>query len=552
MQPRKILASVLVAGVMLGASVAAVTASPAKKGSGGGGVGVGKNANKKPTTTTTSTSTTSTSTTSTSTSTTTTLPPPPPVTVTVTLVDTGVRPTHQEFDYGGPSSTTDQFVAWWDFSADAANHLPAIGETWDTVTPDPFDANGHGTATASAAVGLNAAPASSKEPSFCPGCKLAVAKVGDGDGSVSGDLAQAIKWARETVHSDVISMSIGEIVPLPAALSASVFREIRLARQAGILVTVSNGNGWANAGLVPGEPGFATAYGNSPYALGVGASGADGPFVTTDPEVVASYTQRLASRSCDTCYASISGTSFSNPLTAGFAAHLMKTARANGGSGKADYIEQLVKYSARNTDAPPTIEGYGVIDAAQQAAAEAHAAAGTLPTRPSPDVDGLYVETVQGTLDSVWTDKAAAGLQVMTRTFLGTTSPIGTIGASAPTGLSDAEVYKIHASAGELVDVDLALPPVDGVSDVNDVDLYVVRTDNASPITGSELTAQSNNGPPNGEHVTFVSPSTADYYVIVLGWSVTLPQPFSLTSNKALEYWYQEYVAHTFGTGIFL
>ena len=324
-----------------------------------------------------------------------------PPDVVVAVIDTGVRATHQEFDYGGASSTTDQFVGWWDFSFDALWHEPATGQTWDTTFADPFDPEGHGTATAAAAVGRNIS--ASKTKSFAPGVKLAVAKVADQTGNLNGNLAAAIKWARETIDADVISMSIGAIVPQPMWSSRPVYEEIRLAREAGILFVVSNGNGWANLGLVPAEPGFATPYGNSPYALAVGATGTDGLLVTTDPEVVAAYRHTAASNACDTCYGSIAGTSFSAPRVAGFTAHLKQTGLANGQTPTADYLETLVKYSARATSTPPSNEGYGVIDEAQLAAAESHAAAGTLPTRPSPDLDALYVDMVNGTLDTAWT-----------------------------------------------------------------------------------------------------------------------------------------------------
>jgi hypothetical protein len=138
---------------------------------------------------------------------------------------------------------------------------------------------------------------------------------------------------------------------------------------------------------------------------------------------------------------------------------------------------------------------------------------------------------------------------VLTRTSLGTLSPVGTIGASAPTGLSDAEVYKIHADAGEVVDVNVAMNPPDA-SGINDIDLYVIR-DNGSLITGSELTAKSTNAAPSDESVSFVAPSTSDYYIVVLGWSVVGSQPFTLTATNAVTLAYEDYVAHTFGTGLF-
>ena len=191
--------------------------------------------------------------------------------VVVAMIDTGVRATHQEFDYRGPTDTDDQFVAWWDFSSEGGGVLPEVGQTWDTTIPDPYDGNGHGTSTASMSVGRNIANPGSQNPSAAPGFKLAVAKVGTAAGSVDGDLAEAIRWARESVKADVISMSIGAIVSLPAALNADVYREFRFAREDGILVVVSNGNGTGGAGLIPGN-GTTTNNGNSPYVLGVGAS----------------------------------------------------------------------------------------------------------------------------------------------------------------------------------------------------------------------------------------------------------------------------------------
>ena len=43
-----------------------------------------------------------------------------------------------------------------------------------------------------------------------------------------------------------------------------------------------------------------------------------------------------------------------------------------------------------------------MLSLAELPAAKSHAAAGTLPGRPSPDVSGTYVESVAGTLRSVW------------------------------------------------------------------------------------------------------------------------------------------------------
>lgn len=321
----------------------------------------------------------------------------------VALIDTGVRATHQEFDYRGPSSTTDQFVAWWDFTAEAkpAITLPKLGQLWDTQVRDPFDKNGHGTVTASMAAGRNVDP--KKTPSAYPAGKLAIAKVGTKDGSLTGSIVSAIRWATDTVRADVINISIGTIVPVPAELSRAEYDAVAYARARGVLVVVANGNGWSNAGLLPGDPGWANGFSSSPDVLSVGATGTDAYLVSTDPEVVATYTVQAPSIKDDTSYGSDSGTSFGSPFVAGFAARVIGAARAAGRATTPDRIEQLIKYTAADTSTPPQFEGYGVISVAQLAAATAHARAGTLPTRPSPDLSGTYVEQVAGTLRTVWT-----------------------------------------------------------------------------------------------------------------------------------------------------
>jgi len=458
--------------------------------------------------------------------------------VIVTMIDTGVRASHQEFNYGGSTSTTDQFVGWWDFSTGA---LPTFGQTWDATPADPFDPHGHGTATASSAVGLNVD--ATKYKSAAPGFKLAVAKVGDAGGAITGDLAAAVRWARESVKTDIISMSIGAIVPFPAAFDRDFYNEVRLARLAGILVVVSNGNGWANFGLLPGEPGATVPYGNSPDLLGVGASDLQGALVTTDPEVAAAYTQRLACRSSNTCYANISGTSFSAPYTAGFAARLMQTNRDNGFPGDPGYIETLVKYAARDTVLPPTTEGYGVVDAAQLAAANAHAAAGTLPARPTPDSNALYVDTVQRTADQAWVEYLGGPrASNLVRTNTGTGNAFGTIGTSSPS-VSEAESYDVTVTGGTLVTADLTYAVPDAV---NDVDVWVFYNATGSTFNGTQLVAYSATGAGVPEHVEFAAPATGTYQIVVTGYSIATPQAVTLTSSATLTPSFQDYVVHNY------
>jgi hypothetical protein len=321
----------------------------------------------------------------------------------IAVIDTGLNAAHQEFNYRGPGSKTDQIVGWWDFTKETKPGigLPDDGQTWDTEVRDPYDKHGHGTLTASMVGGRGAD--SAKTPAALPGAKLAIAKVGNGNGAIEGDLAAAITWAAETVRADVISISIGSIVPLPVAFAQADYDAIAAARRKGVLVVVANGNGFGNAGI-PGDPGWASWFASTTQGLAVGSSGSSGYLVSTDPEVAAIFTVTGPSHKSTDGYVKKSGTSFGTPYVAGFGAALIKAARSAGREISADRLEQLIKYSATDTATPPQFEGYGVVSQAELAAAQAHARAGTLPGRPSPDLSGTYVEQVAGRLRSAWSD----------------------------------------------------------------------------------------------------------------------------------------------------
>ena len=319
----------------------------------------------------------------------------------IAVLDTGVRATHKEFSYGGPRSTSDQFVAWWDFTTEkkGAEVLPQAGQLWDTKVKDPYDGNGHGTLTASMAAGRGADKA--QTPSANPGGLLAVGRVVNSGGSVSTALADAVDWAHRTVHADVISISIGSIVPVPSAVAAAVFDAIAAARADGILVVVANGNGYADVG-VPGDPGWANLYSSSTDVLAVGAMGGSAYTSSTDPEVTAVYDVVGPSTADDKSYVSNQGTSFGAPYVAGFAASLLRAARQAGKPLPVDTLETLLKYSATDTSLQPAFEGYGQLTDAELPRALGHARAGTLPARPATDLNAFYVEDVAGTLRLVW------------------------------------------------------------------------------------------------------------------------------------------------------
>jgi hypothetical protein len=320
----------------------------------------------------------------------------------VALIDSGARASHHEFDYRGKASTVDQFVGWWDFTNEVKGKevLPARGQVWDTAVANPYDKNGHGSMTASMVGGRGAS--AQKTPAAAPGTKLAIAKVIDGEGNVVNEAA-AIRWATRTVHADIINISIGSVVPVPADLFRDIYDAISEARAAGILVVVANGNGFANAGLIPGDPGWANSSASSPDVLAVGAENSTGLLNSTDPEVAAVYAIKGASNTDDKGYNAAGGTSFGSPYVAGYGAAVLLASRQGGHPLNAAALELFLKKSSTDSLLPPQTEGYGTLNQTNLPTAIANAKAGRIPSRPSPDVSGIYVDSVVGNLRLVWT-----------------------------------------------------------------------------------------------------------------------------------------------------
>jgi len=326
----------------------------------------------------------------------------------VALLDSGVRVTHREFAYAGPRATNDQVVAWWDFTTDKRPSalFPKPGQTWDPTVRTPYDSAGHGTGTASMAVGLGRDKA--KTPSGAPGYRLAIGKVSGNAGAIQ-NLPQAIRWAVHTVHASVISISLGDIVPEPAALVAEDLDAIDDAWSSGVLVVVANGNGWANLGVVPGEPGWAMAYGMSTHVLAVGGSDLQGVLDTNDPEVTALSNVHTAWNTSDDAYLDEGGTSFAAPFVAGLAARAIAAGRAAHRDVSPAHIRQLLEYAAVDGPRPPQSEGYGSLSLTELAAVLRHARVGSLPARPDPDLSGTYVEKVAMPLRELWGTTLRAG-----------------------------------------------------------------------------------------------------------------------------------------------
>lgn len=282
--------------------------------------------------------------------------------VIVAVIDTGIDPNHPEFSAG-------QIVAWWDFSLSAATGVWMTGVT-------PNDPHGHGTGTASLVGGATVGA--------YPGVKLAIAKVGDSSGDITGDVSNAIRWAVDVVGADVISISIGPVAPIPGHMSDED-DAARYATESGALVVASAGNGVL--GAAPRYPGEFHPPSSDPSALMVGAVGHNGRYnyfdtlvwsfySNLDPDVAAwgtfacmakgaGTTMAASAGSCkgnDARYGESSGTSFSTPRVAGWGAKVMQAAMDANQDASPARVKSLLLGTATDTTLPYAIEGRGFVN----------------------------------------------------------------------------------------------------------------------------------------------------------------------------------------------
>lgn len=317
--------------------------------------------------------------------------------MTIAILDSGIRADHAAFAPG-------QVAAWYDFTDHRARALAA----WDPLVATPYDDLGHGTAVAAMAAGL---PYSTLTPSHAPGARLAVGKVlTASNGAAWYDVARGIRWAVDVAGADVISLSIYSYQPRvggPNGWSDSeqaLFDALAYARANGVLPVVLAGNGYDNGGLPTmswlSPPAVSTS------ALVVGGvdatvGGAPLPQGSWDPEVAAPYTVVGPCITSATCVRGMQGTSFSTPLVAGAAAHLLAVAREQGLVLTPDDLEDMLKRSATDTPLPPSRDGYGLLRAPEVAAAEQRIRSST-PFPQADPVSAAYVETLGGTERRFW------------------------------------------------------------------------------------------------------------------------------------------------------
>jgi hypothetical protein len=418
-----------------------------------------------------------------------------------------------------------QIVAWWDFGVDG---LPPPGATWDSLHPVPTDSVGHGTGTASLVGGATLGT--------CPGVKLAIAKVADARGDLTGDIGAAMRWASVTLGADVISMSFGSSVATLAAAD-DLDERAQEAWQLGALPVASVGNGADNLGVK--EPNEAHSPSYSPYVLAVGASDARGTrwgtlvassYSNLDPDLLAWGTDvPMAAPGGGTVTAS--GTSFSAPKVAGYAACLMRAAHAAGQDASPGRVAQLLEATARSdATLPYALQGYGFVD--DRTVADALGAAhgsGAPGAGAASAAQGAAVHAGRGAVTG------AEPLGLLTADPQGRPGVVP--GPSLPAGLERARLYHVHAASRQQLALHLGYAAGPAVSPmVPDLDLYLLQphAEDDGVLRMDEVLADSIQTAQAGadhEDIAIAAGLTGDYDVLVLGYTLTTDQPFALDAT---------------------
>lgn len=308
--------------------------------------------------------------------------------VIVGVIDSGINRTHSSFSGAGITNPLPGFLGHCATNASACNSK-LIG-LWDFTsgnngTNDPVDNDGHGTHTASTAVGSPFVNGGTTYSGVAPRANIIAYKACPGSSCSGSAILSSIDQAIAD-GVDVINYSIGSGPFDPWATvgnaSADDAESFLAAREAGIVVSASAGND----GPSPGTHGNPA---NSPWVLGVAAATHDrsgagdrlasfsgrGPVVplgVIKPDITGpGVSIRAAGLTGPTSIATLSGTSMSAPHIAGAAALL----RSIHPSHTPDEVISALMLTARPSitefglPTTPHDQGSGMVDVALAARA---------------------------------------------------------------------------------------------------------------------------------------------------------------------------------------
>ena len=316
--------------------------------------------------------------------------------VVVGVIDSGVNRTHPSFTAtsgsythinplgvfkghcatpAGAGKCSTKVVGLWDF-IDGGN---------DGTSADASDTDGHGTHTASTAVGNPVAISGGTMSGVAPRSNIVAYKACDNDGCPGLPLLKSVDQAVAD-GVNVINYSIsggpadpwGNIAPTPDGFSNSVTEAFLVAREAGIVVAASAGNS---------GPGEGTTVKSAPWTMAVGAISKTSDTLASyssrgpafglsliKPDFVAPGSSIIAAAHDSSGTATLSGTSMASPHAAGAAA-LLLAARPTWGPSQ---VHSALMLTARDTvtysgsPTTPMDRGAGTIDLTKAANAGAY------------------------------------------------------------------------------------------------------------------------------------------------------------------------------------
>ena len=311
--------------------------------------------------------------------------------VIVGVIDSGINRTHVSFSGTGISNPLGSFRGYC-VSTPAACNTKLIG-LWDFVgsaagnTTDPVDSDGHGTHTASTAVGNPFLSFSG----VAPRANIIAYKACPGDTCTGSALLASIDQAVAD-GVDVINYSIGSGPDDPwRTITSSATDDSKAflaAREAGIVVAAAAGNDGPN-------PGTHNNPANAPWVMGVAAASHDRngtsfadmlasfsgrgpviPFSVLKPDITAPGRQIVAAGiTGSTSTRQLSGTSMATPHIAGAAALLQSINPAYTADQIVSALALTARSSIRLDDLSPTTpheQGAGMVDVALAARAGAY------------------------------------------------------------------------------------------------------------------------------------------------------------------------------------
>jgi subtilisin family serine protease len=272
--------------------------------------------------------------------------------VRLAIVDTGLRATHDVFRAGDGGS---RVVAWYDATA----HPCA----------SPCDLEGHGTHTAGTAAGGSAFNASAP-PGAAPRADLVGVRILEGNTGSWEDAAEGLQAAFD-LGAEVASNSWGGPCGGADDGSGVVSRLAAELSRAGMVSVFAAGNLDAAGILCPGAVPDVVTVGAADAGLGKAWFSGRGPCrgageVELCPDVLAvGVDVEAAWGDCDSCYATLSGTSMATPQVAGLLALLQEAKRAALGAGldsAAREPDALLRGAARDLGAegPDELTGWGL------------------------------------------------------------------------------------------------------------------------------------------------------------------------------------------------